>query len=300
MKKHVLGAIPFAVLVTIGSASAADMPVRRPVSVPPVVAPFSWSGCYVGGYAGGGWNGGDGATFTDQGQNGLGAAGSTAVPPFLSYSGGATSARLVPAHSWSTGLGGSFVGGGTVGCNWQASGSPYVFGLEGELGYMHLKGRAFDPATIVSTQTTLDVLGSGKAGEWYGMMAGRLGYAWDRTLLYVKGGAAFVPTRGSVVDACQDTAAGCGNWLIATAGNRTVTTWALGGGLEWAFAQSWSVKAEYMFIGLNNEGGFLACGPVTTPAGTILGGGPFCFNTAFGGIHTAKIGLNYRLGWTGL
>jgi hypothetical protein len=34
--------------------------------------------------------------------------------------------------------------------------------VEGEAGYMHLSGRAFDPSTLVSTQTTLDVLGSAK------------------------------------------------------------------------------------------------------------------------------------------
>jgi len=37
---------------------------------------------------------------------------------------------------------------------------------------------------------------------------------------------------------------------------------------------------------------------VTTPSGATLAGGPFCFNNTFGGIHTAKIGLNYRFGPT--
>jgi len=71
-----------------------------------------------------------------------------------------------------------------------------------------------------------------------------------------------------------------GNWLISTSGSKTVTTWTVGGGLEWAFAQSWSVKGEYMFIGLNDGSGFQTCGPVTTPSGAILAGGPFCFATA--------------------
>jgi len=171
-----------------------------------------------------------------------------------------------------------------------------VLGLEGEAGYMRLSGNAFDPRTIISTQTVLDVLGSAKVGDWYGMVTGRLGYAWDRWLLYVKGGAAFVPTEASVLDACQNTGIGCGNWLISTSGSKTVTTWTVGGGLEWAFAQSWSVKGEYMFIGLNNGSGFQTCGPVTTPSGAILAGGPFCFDHRFDGIHTAKIGLNYRFG----
>ena len=117
-----------------------------------------WTGCYLGGYVGGAWQGGDGATFTDQGQNGIGPAGSIAVPPFLSYSGGAVAARLVPAHSWNADLSSSFIGGGTLGCNWQPVNSPFVLGLEGEAGYMRLSGNAFDPRTIISTQTVLDVL----------------------------------------------------------------------------------------------------------------------------------------------
>src|SRR5262249_10237361 len=129
MNKLLLGCIPLAALAAIGSASAADLPVKAP----PMVAPFTWSGCYVGVYIGGAW-GGDGATFTDLGQNGLGAAGSTAVPPFLSFSGGATSARLVPVHSWNADLSGRAIGGGTFGCNWQAAGSPFVIGIEGEGG----------------------------------------------------------------------------------------------------------------------------------------------------------------------
>ena len=135
MKKLVFGFAPLAALTAIGSAVAADMPVRRPVAAPPAPPPaFSWTGCYVGGYVGGAWSANDGATFTDQGQNGLGAAGSIAVPPFLSFSGGAQAARLVPTHSWNAGLDGSVIGGGTVGCNWQPVGSTYVLGLEGEIG----------------------------------------------------------------------------------------------------------------------------------------------------------------------
>src|SRR5262245_51300691 len=75
------------------SATAADMPLKAPPRLAPV---FSWTGCYIGGYVGGAWNGGDGAVFTDQGQNGLGPAGSTRG--FLSYSGGAGASRLVPPH----------------------------------------------------------------------------------------------------------------------------------------------------------------------------------------------------------
>ena len=292
MNKHVLGWVSLAMLSVVDYAAAADLPIGMPLKAP-AMAGFSWTGCYLGGFAGGGWSSGSGATFTDQGQNGLGAAGSIATPPFQSYSGGAVASRLVPPHSWSDELGAGVNGGGTLGCNWQAAGSPYVLGVEGEGGYLHLSARGFDPNTVISTQTTPDVLGSAKVGDWYGMVTGRLGYAADRFLFYVKGGAAFIPTRASVFDACQST--GCGNWLVATSSSNTATTWTVGGGIEWAFAQNWSVKGEYMFIGLGDNSGSQACGSVTTPSGSTLAGGPFCFNDKFGGIQTIKLGLNYRL-----
>jgi outer membrane immunogenic protein len=299
MKKLLLGCVPLVALAAIGSAAAADLPLRMPLKAAPIAQAFSWTGCYVGGYAGGAWSGSDGAVFTDQGQNGLGAAGSTAG--FQSYSGGATASRIVPPHSWNDDLGTSVIGGGTLGCNWQPVSSSFVLGVEGEAGYLRLRGQAFDPATVRGTgQTTLDVLGSARVGDWYGIVAGRVGYAWDRTLVYVKGGVAFVPTRASVIDTCQNVAAGCGNWLISTSGKDTAVTWTIGGGIEWAFASNWSVKGEYMFIGLDDRSGFQTCGGVTTPSGAILPGGPFCFNNALGGIHTAKLGLNYRFGPSGL
>ena len=108
-----------------------------------------------------------------------------------------------------------------------------------------------------------------------------MGYAWDRTLLYVKGGAAFVPTRASVVDACQSTAAGCGNWLISTSDSKTVTTGTLGGGIEWALGSNWSIKGEYMFIGLGDRHVSTSCGLATLASGATVSGGPFCFDHEF-------------------
>jgi hypothetical protein len=48
-----------------------------------------------------------------------------------------------------------------------------------------------------------------------------------------------------------------------------------------------------MFIGLDNHS-LMTCGFVAAPGGTQVSGGEFCFNHEFPGIHTAKIGLNYR------
>jgi opacity protein-like surface antigen len=49
------------------------------------------------------------------------------------------------------------------------------------------------------------------------------------------------------------TAAGCGNWLISTSDSKTITYGTLGGGVEWALGSNWSIKGEYMFIGLQGD-----------------------------------------------
>jgi outer membrane immunogenic protein len=286
MKKLWLGWFSIAALAA-GPALAADLPRKAPAYTPPPPPPaFSWTGCYVGAFAGGAFTDGD-PTFTDLGNASFG-----------SFSGGVLAAKTHGPHSWSDDLGSSFIGGGTLGCNWQPVGTPFVLGVEGEVGYMRLKGQAFDPTTIQGTgQTTLDSLGDAKIGDWYGMATGRIGYAFDRVLIYVKGGAAFVPTKASVVDTCAAPGTGCGNWLIATAADKTVTTGTIGGGVEWAFAPNWSIKGEYMFIGLGGQD-LTSCATATAANGvTAIGGGPFCFNHDFPGIHTVKLGINWRWDW---
>jgi len=268
-------------------AAAADlgrMPAKAPMVAPP--PPFTWSGCYIGGFVGGAFTSDD-PVFTDLG-NGL----------FPSFSGG-----IVPGALGGPGLhafavpvdSSSFIGGGTVGCNWQPVGSPFVFGIEGEVGYMKLSGAAFDPfvnATVLSPVP--DVLGAARIGDWYAMATGRIGYAFGTWMLYVKGGAAFVPTKASVIDNCF--AGGCGNWQIATFNDDTATVGTVGGGVEWAFAPNWSVKAEYMFIALGGHG-TTSCGTATIlGTGVAVPGGAFCFAHDFPDINTVKVGINYRFG----
>ncbi len=285
-----LGRVALFVFVLAAPASAADL--SRPSVVAPPVA-FSWTGCYVGGYLGGAGADRD-AVFTDLGNS-----------MFRAFSGGsarlANGTRVEGTHSWGVPLDSSVIGGGTLGCNWQPVGSAFVLGVEGEGGYMKLKGSAFDPLisptlTVAAFRGTPDVLGSAQAGDWYAMATGRLGYAFDRVLVYVKGGAAFVPISASVHDNCLNTAAGCGNWIISTSASDTITIGTIGGGLEWAFRPNWSIKAEYMFIGLGGHN-LGSCG--TSHSGAQLSvtpGGDFCFNHDFPAIHTAKIGINFRLG----
>ncbi len=251
MKKVLLATV--AVLGFVGAASAADL---RPIARPVVVPVFNWTSCYIGGYAGGAWGAENVRVIDVNGYNGF------------------------PSDVWNYDTKSSFIGGGTLGCNWQPIGSPFVLGIEGELGYLRLTGSAIDPFDPVFSITS-----NTKIGDWYGMVTGRLGYAWDRALLYVKGGVAFVDVETTVTDALLNPG------FVASTSESTAA-WTVGGGIEWAFDWNWSVKAEYMFIGVDNNS---ACG--FDAAGVGAGGpGTYCWNHEFDGVHTAKIGLNYRFG----
>ena len=243
----------------IGAASAADLPARYPMNAPPMIVPvFSWTGCYLGGYAGGAW------------------AGHVRAYDRNNFAGQASA----PFDAWSYNGGSSFLGGGTAGCNWQPIGTPLVAGVEGEFGYLKLSDSGFDPLDPAGPN---NILSSTRIGDWYGMLTGRLGISWDHALLYVKAGAAFVNIQTSVSDVATGFTGSTSN---------TETTWTLGGGLEWALDPNWSVKAEYMYIGLDKT--LSDCGFLATS---------FCYDHNLHGISTAKVGLNYRFNgpaWLGI
>ncbi len=254
MKKILLATVT--VLGFVGAASAADL---RPLPARPVVAPVNWTSCYIGGYVGGA-RGLEFIRVTDA--NGYNF-------PFSGV-----------YDSWNYDAKSSFLGGGTLGCNWQPIGSPFVVGLEGELGYLRVTGSALDPF-----DTLFGITSNTRIGDWYGMVTGRLGYAGDRVMVYVKGGAAFVDVKTNVIDPTVFP-------TFFAQDSQSMATWTAGGGIEWAFDWNWSVKAEYMFIFLDDRA---ACGYDFAGNG-LNGAGTYCFNHALDGIHTAKIGLNYRFG----
>ncbi len=244
MHKMLIAAV--AVLGTAGTALAADLPVKAPPMVAPVPV-FTWTGCYVGGYVGGAFAEKSVGVFDRDAYNGF------------------------PRDAWSYDLDSSVIGGGTAGCNYQPAASPFVVGFEGEVGYMRLTGSGLDPFdTNIESRT--------KIGDIYSLITGRVGYAWDRTMIYAKAGAAFVDVNTVVVDPVP-----LGTGLVAT-GNTTDATWTAGGGIEWAFDLNWSLKAEYMFIGLHG---------IHDACSTTFG---FCWDHDIAGVHTAKVGINYRFG----
>ena len=82
----------------------------------------------------------------------------------------------------------SATGGGTLGCNWQALGSRFVFGAEGETG-LYAAARERDQS--LQHRNNDDTLDETVIGNWYGSIAGRAGWATDRAWFYAKAGAGF-------------------------------------------------------------------------------------------------------------
>ena len=126
----------------------------------------------------------------------------------------------------------------TLGYNWQGAGSPWVFGLEGDLNWSDIKGSFANAACPFGCQIK---------SEWLGTARGRVGYAIDRFMPYVTGGVAFGDVQR------QPTG-------FAGAGDTNVG-WTLGAGIEGAIAPNWTAKAEYLYVDLGSTScGVLVCG----------------------------------------
>ena len=177
----------------------------------------------------------------------------------------------------------SVIGGGTLGCNWQGA-SAFVFGIEGEGGYMKVSGSAVSVYTVYTR--TNDTVASTRIGDWYAAASGRFGYAWDRVLVYIKGGVGFSNINSSVIDGC--TAAPCSPGLLTATGSSNQPFWVGGVGVEYAFNNNWSVKGEFMNLGMYKK--FEVCGPGAAAAA----GSTFCGIHAIEGVRTYKVGLNYH------
>jgi len=160
-----------------------------------------------------------------------------------------------------------FVGGVTAGYNFQ-NGS-WVFGPEVELGWVSndkLEFAADDSDEGLSTEY-----------GFYGAVTGRVGYAANRTLFYAKGGLAFA----SIDSIAGDYDSGEPDTDDAAVGDDTRIGWTIGAGVEHAFTDRWSIKAEYLYADFGTE-------TYDTPEGTNE---PFDFDDQ---LHTVKIGLNYQ------
>jgi outer membrane immunogenic protein len=223
-------------------AVAADLPVKAQLQAPAMAAAYNWTGLYIGAHVGAGWGN---EHFVD-----------TTEAPFLDEGSHEVSGGLI---------------GGQIGYNLQMG--SMVFGVEAQGSFAELTGShvslAFDTDRL---STRVDRLGA---------FTGRIGVAWDRSLLYARGGAAVAHARYSSTDIP----------LGVTYANHEQTRWGwlAGGGLEYGLGGNWSANIEYNYMDFRTgRSTNVVCNPnLCLPTGM--------FNEdVTQRLHVVKGGFNYR------
>ncbi len=271
-------------------ALAADMAVKAP---PARAAVWSWAGCYIGVNGGVGWNKGN-THYNDP---------NTAGDP-INFLPTITASVGLPTPSGTGGTGG--LGGGGAGCNWQSQ--QWVYGLEADIDGGRVAGNQTTSVTeppgfgLGVSPTTALLSPTGTASEstqlnWLSTIRGRVGLTVnDRLLLFATGGLAIggVTSQGSVNVANP-------NVQITWSGSHSAVNagFAIGGGAEWAFANQWTVKAEYLWYDLGSVSHPLNCASVSPVLFTSCSATPGPFATlgnAVSSIHGSilRLGINYK------
>jgi outer membrane immunogenic protein len=228
MYRKILLASVGAVALSGSAALAADLPSQAPppVYVPPVPI-FTWTGIYVGGQVGYAW-----------------ASGANRV----------SGVDPITGIAFNTSIGqnpNGVIGGANVGYNYQIpawswfSSSGVVIGLEGSVDGTSLTNTAafaFPDGTSLTARTRAEIQGS---------IRGRLGIAWDRLLVYGTGGVAFggFKTDFNIFGPAFVSPAGVPFGAFGGTSNfsNTRVGWTVGGGIQYAITNNWSVRAEYRF-----------------------------------------------------
>ena len=181
---------------------AADLPIQGQQVAPPVILPaFTWTGFYLGAQVG--WA----QTNTDYDAGAAVGGGGAAVD--------------LPTLTRDGGLGGLFAG-----YNYQAG--QIVLGAEADANGMITGDERYTAATgdFITAHT-----------NWAGSLRGRIGYAFDRSLLYVTGGLAMADPKSTTP--CMGYSFG--------AGDSTRFGWTLGAGAEYALTDHWITGIEYRY-----------------------------------------------------
>lgn len=208
-----------AIALAAGSALAADLPARTVAPIAPVQTAYNWTGFYVGAHAGYTW------ASSDFHLNG----------PFAGQLGYAPKSATSPA---------GFIGGLQVGYNYQIN--QFVVGVEADAGFTSGTDRSLRTGL---NGGTLDVTSK---GAMLSTVRLRAGYAIDRALIYVTGGAAFSNTKAEgTLTVPANMAVAQGVYTGNVSGNRQ--GWALGAGLEYALTNNITARAEYLYYNVGDK-----------------------------------------------
>ena len=264
MKKLLAGTAALVALAFGGtSAQAADMPVYKAAPLPV----WTWAGAYFGGHAGGGW--GRTSAWTSDFNC---AVGNLCDTPGTQNLGG-------------------WVVGGQAGARWQWG--ALVLGIEGTLAAADIRGN--DPATCTPGVNTcigipggFDVHHDTKLQALYTATAS-IGWAFNRTLWYVKGGWA----GGEVRRQSSDVLGPAPATTFFGGHTRHATGWTDGTGIEYLVLQNLSLGIEYDYFRLHSS--------AFSNTIALSGTGAQAFATNASDIrldvHQVVARANYRLDW---
>ncbi len=225
LKTTILGAVAFTAITS--AAFAADLPTMK--GPPPFVPPpaFSWTGFYIGGNIGYGWGDDRDSQFLE--------------PSALAF--GADPFRVSDQPS-------GVIGGGQVGYNWQTG--SFVFGVEADIDAADINGRhtlnglpditgTIVPAWFSTAREDVEVFGTAR---------GRIGYAaFDRTLIYATGGLAYGEVKYSNYTQFSPASV----FEYSGSAEPWQVGWTVGGGIEYAITNNWTIKGEYLYYDLGSE-----------------------------------------------
>jgi outer membrane immunogenic protein len=119
--------------------------------------------------------------------------------------------------------------GAYAGYNWQSG--AWVFGVEGDINGV------WNDETVSIGPFDVDV-----GSDYLASLRGRVGYAFDRALIFATGGVAFT-------DASAESDAFGGVSLDA---DDSLTGWTIGAGGEYAFTDNWIGRLEYRYYDFSN------------------------------------------------
>jgi high affinity Mn2+ porin len=237
-------------------AFAADFaPAGNTFSVP--LPMFSWTGLYLGANAGA-WI-------------------APTNPSYEAIGFPSTGFDLVPNGG---GTDAGFTGGFQAGYNYQIG--SIVPGFETDFNDLSncRNGTFAAPSAYALTGIGSYSL-SGGCSYYFGTLRARLGYAFDRALLYATAGIAYGGNRnpGSV----NLNPAAPGNYFAAGASNSARTKYVFGAGLEYALTDHWFARAEYLYVNLGRIDQIF-----------LNGAGQGYTSSQFNQNHIFRMGLDYK------
>ncbi len=159
-------------------------------------------------------------------------------------------------------------GGGQVGYNYQIN--HFVLGAEGDFqGADHHDSISGGNANLEAKS------------DWYATIRGRAGLAFGQFMPFVTGGIAFADSK------LDTNVTGAGGNITASA-SHTLTGYAVGGGLEYAITNNWTIRGEYLHLGFDDHTYDLL---VTAPGVSVTLPAAFKAKTDF---DIARLAVNYK------